>query len=266
MREVVKKQYTSNNLKDGNFKTDELELYETRKRDIEVILKYQLLLPVLQVDDGVMIDARTLHSQLGVKREFAKWIDEKINNYGFEENIDYFTNRQKRRIGKTLGYANITEYSLTIETAKELAMVQNNEMGKIARKYFIAIERAFKDRQAWNDDRKDTLINCKQLQHALIKYRPQLLENKPAWAHAVQQAEFCMFNNIVIGMSSNDYKKLNGLKKSDSIRNTFSEQQLEYIAELEEYDAKLILTQYIFNYDERQEILTREYLRLSKLK
>lgn len=67
-----------------------------------------------------MIDARTLHNQLGVKREFAKWIDEKIDKYGFEENSDYFTIRQKRRIGRTEGYKEIVEYSLTLETAKEL--------------------------------------------------------------------------------------------------------------------------------------------------
>jgi phage anti-repressor protein len=260
------KQFTSKNLKDGSFKEKELVLYETRKTDVEMIVKYQLLLPVLQSNDGAMIDARTLHSQLGIKREFAKWIDEKINNYGFEENIDYFTTRQKRRIAKTTGYKEIIEYSLTLETAKELTMVQNNEMGKVARKYFIAIERAFKNRNEWNIDRTDTLINCKRLQHAMIKHRPQLLENKPSWAYSVQQAEFCMFNNIVIGMSASDYRKLNGLNKTDSIRNTFSEVLLEYVADLEEYDAKLILTQFIFDYYKRQEILTREFINLSKQK
>ena len=36
------------------------------------------------------------------------------------------------------------EYNLTISTAKELAMVQNSDIGRIARKYFIAIETAYK--------------------------------------------------------------------------------------------------------------------------
>jgi len=261
-----KKEYKSDNLKNGGFKESELEQYETRRKDIEIILGYQLLLPVLMVDDSKMVDARTLHSQLGVKREFAKWIVEKIEKYGFDDGIDYFTNRQKRRIGNTSGFAEVNEYSLTLDTAKQLAMVQNNERGKIARKYFIAIERAFKNRLEWNDDRKDTLINCKQLQHALMKYRPQLLENKPSWAFSVQQAEFCMFYNIVLGMSASDYRKLNGLKKNDSVRNKFSEVQLEYVADLEEYDAKLISTQLIFDYDEREKILTREFINLSKTK
>lgn len=262
-RNVTKKDIKSQNLKDGFFKEDELEQYETRKRDAEIILKYQRLLPVLQTDDKTMIDARTLHNQLGVKREFAKWIDEKINKYGFEDGVDFssFLTKTSNKGGRPS-----IEYSLTLETAKELAMVQNNEMGKIARKYFIAIERAFKNRHEWNDDRKGTLIHCKELQRAMMKYRPQLLENIPKWTHNVQQAEFCMFNNIVIGMSANDYRKLNGLNNTQSIRNTFSEEQLEYIADLEEYDARLITTQLIFDYNKRQEILTREYINMSKRK
>lgn len=263
MKSILKKEIISSNLKSGVFKEDELMVYETRKRDIEIILQYQLLLPVLQGEDKKIVDARTLHNQLGIGKDFSTWIKDMIEKYDYEEGIEFSPKMVKT---SSKGGRPSIEYSLTLETAKELAMVQNNNMGKLARKYFIAIERAFKNRNEWNDDRKDTLIHCKQLQHAMMKYRPQLLENKPSWAYSVQQAEFCMFNNIVIGMSSTDYRKLCGLNKNDSIRNTFSEIQLEYVADLEEYDAKLIMTQFIFDYNERQEILTREFLNMSKLK
>lgn len=265
MKQTVKqkKDYKSDNLKNGGFKESELEQYETRRKDIEVILAYQLLLPVLLVDDNTMVDARTLHSQLGIGKRFTTWMIDMVEKYAFEEGVEFFPNSGETSIK---GGRPSIEYSITLDTAKQLAMVQNNERGKIARKYFIAIERAFKNRLEWNDDRKDTLIHCRQLQHALMKYRPQLLENKPSWAYSVQQAEFCMFNNIVLGMSASDYRKLNGLKKNDSVRNKFSEVQLEYVADLEEYDAKLISTQLIFDYNEREKILTREFINLSKTK
>ena len=38
----------------------------------------------------------------------------------------------------------LTEYIITLDTAKELAMVENNEKGKLIRKYFIEAEKKYK--------------------------------------------------------------------------------------------------------------------------
>lgn len=249
----------STNLKDGRFKEDELQIYDTHMTDAEIILKYQEILPVLQSDGNSTVNARDLHSQLGNKRQFADWIKEQIEKYGFEENLDYSISQKCEKPSKLGGRPSI-EYILLLSTAKELAMVQNNDMGRLARKYFIAIENAYKNRTEWNYDRADSLIGCKELQKGLMKHHKQLLAKKPSWARSVHQAEFCLFNNIIIGMSSTDYRKVMGLNKSDSIRNTFTEEQLEYVAELEKYDADLILVQNIFDYDKRFEILEKKYL------
>lgn len=77
MKEIKSKKGSSN-IKKGVFKQDELELYGLNSDEIEVILTYQKLLPILQEDNTTLINARDLHFQLGVKREFAKWIVEKI--------------------------------------------------------------------------------------------------------------------------------------------------------------------------------------------
>jgi len=255
------KNYKSTNLKSGKFKDGELDIYDTHMTDAEIILKYQEILPVLQDENSSTVNARDLHNQLGVGKDFSTWIKEKIENYGFEDKIDYSIETPKtgNQKGKG-GDRRSIEYSLTLSTAKELAMVQNNDAGRIARKYFIAIENAYKNRDDWNYDRADTLIGSKELKKAIIINNKKLLVEKPSWAKGgVHQAEFCMFNNVIIGMCATEYRKLMGLKKSDSIRNTFTEQQLEYVAELEKYDADLIMVQGIFNYDKRQEILTKKY-------
>ena len=44
--------------------------------------------------------------------------------------------------GQGRGGHNATEYRLTLDMAKELAMVENNERGRQARRYFIECERA----------------------------------------------------------------------------------------------------------------------------
>ena len=59
------------------------------------------------------------------------------------ENIDYqsFHKIVEREIGSTIRI----EYALSIDMAKELSMVEGNEKGKQARKYFIACENKLKE-------------------------------------------------------------------------------------------------------------------------
>ena len=84
------------------------------------------------------VNARELHEFLESKQEFANWIKSRIKQYGFIENQDYcsFDKIVKRDNGATVR----KEYTLSIDMAKELSMVENNEKGRIARKYFIACE------------------------------------------------------------------------------------------------------------------------------
>ena len=256
------KECTSKNLKSGVLKEDELSVYDTKMTDAEIILKYQKLLPILQQDGNNMVDARDLHNQLGSKRQFADWIKEQIDKYGFEESADYSISQKCEKPNKQGGRPSI-EYNLTISTAKELAMVQNSDIGRIARKYFIAIETAYKNRDDWNFDRADSIISCKKLKQGLIKYNKQLCTSIPTYSPNVHHAEFCLFNNIIIGTSATEYRKVMGLDKKAHIRNTFNEKQLEYIAELEKYDADLILVQNIFDYDKRYEILEKKYKQMA---
>jgi phage anti-repressor protein len=91
-----------------------------------------------------VINAREMHEFLGSERQFANWIQYRIDQYGFEEGNDYFclTNLLSK---KGRGGHNAIEYLLTIDVAKELAMVENNEKGREVRRYFIACENALKE-------------------------------------------------------------------------------------------------------------------------
>lgn len=93
-----------------------------------------------------LINARELHNALGSKQEFANWIKQRITKYSFEENEDFirFDNFIK---GDKKGYGNRTliEYYLTIDTAKEICMIENNQIGRKIRKYFIETERRYKE-------------------------------------------------------------------------------------------------------------------------
>ena len=90
-----------------------------------------------------VVSARELHEFLESKQEFANWIKNRIDKYGFVENQDFevFDNF----INNPNGGRPLKEYALTLDTAKELAMVEGNEKGRQARRYFIECEKKLRD-------------------------------------------------------------------------------------------------------------------------
>lgn len=71
----------------------------------------------------------------------AYWVKDRIAKYQFVKNQDFaeFTpNLAKNQRGRGRPSS---EYQLTLDMAKELSMVENNENGRQARRYFIECER-----------------------------------------------------------------------------------------------------------------------------
>ena len=97
------------------------------------------LIKITEQNGKRAVSARELHRFLESKQEFATWIKNRIEKYGFVENQDFevFDNFIKNPNGGRP----LIEYALTIDTAKEIAMVEGNEKGKQARRYFIECEK-----------------------------------------------------------------------------------------------------------------------------
>ena len=83
------------------------------------------------------VNARELHEFLESKRQFADWIKNRISEYDFVENQDFVRFHKKMKANN----ATMIEYHITLDMAKELSMVERNEKGKQARKYFIECEK-----------------------------------------------------------------------------------------------------------------------------
>lgn len=79
------------------------------------------------------VNARELWKVLGSKREFINWIKDRLE--GFTIGEDFLTN-----LSKSHGRPRI-EYTLTLDVAKHLAMLERNEIGKKVRQYFIEVEK-----------------------------------------------------------------------------------------------------------------------------
>ena len=125
------------------------------------------------------VSARELHEGLGNKRQFTDWIKQRITRYNFEENIDYIkvslvSQNCEIKTGRG-GDTKSVDYIITVDMAKELCMVENNELGRKFRKYFIEAEKKLKEIKE---------IGNKQIKHyekKLYNYStsPLLMDNIP---------------------------------------------------------------------------------------
>ena len=88
------------------------------------------------------VNAKELYEFLEVRSKFADWIKNRIADYNFQENQDFITlSKNLENGGRTI------EYYITLDMAKELAMVERNDKGREARKYFIECEKQLKSNQ-----------------------------------------------------------------------------------------------------------------------
>lgn len=85
------------------------------------------------------VNARDLHAQLAIKKDFSDWIKAQLADL-FTQGIDFEVFPLK---GESLTRPRI-EYALTIECAKHIAMMSRSVKGREARDYFIECERAAK--------------------------------------------------------------------------------------------------------------------------
>ena len=102
-------------------------------------MELSLTFPTTELQGAFPANAETLFKFLNPDTKFADWITRRIAQYGFIENQDYviktiYTGRRPRK-----------EYFITLDMAKELCMVENNERGKEARRYFIKCEKELQE-------------------------------------------------------------------------------------------------------------------------
>ncbi|ELG7796753.1 antA/AntB antirepressor family protein [Campylobacter jejuni] len=113
---------------------------------------------------------------LEINSKFADWIKNRIIKYSFIENQDYiikevFTGRRPRK-----------EYYVTLDMAKELCMVENNEKGRQARRYFIECEKRLKN------------LEQEQMQKLAFRqslgYKSQLAQQKEHYENKIKALQY----------------------------------------------------------------------------
>lgn len=88
-----------------------------------------------------IVSGRELHKALEVQSNYTTWFD-RMKDYGFTENADYvvcFPNLES----ESRGGQNKIDHLIKLDMAKEICMIQRTERGKLARQYFIQIEKDY---------------------------------------------------------------------------------------------------------------------------
>ena len=122
------------------------------------------------------VNARDLHKRLGVNSKFNDWFKNRINQYDFVENVDFIGFSKNSE--KPLGGRPAVEYYISLDMAKELCMVENNERGKKLRKYFIQCEEELKEQAQVPTNLKDALLLAYNQQCKIEEQQKELRDRK----------------------------------------------------------------------------------------
>ena len=131
-----------------------------------------------------MVDARVLHAFLEVKRDFSNWIKGRIEEFGFERGVDFigFDSPNPANQNTRGGDRRSIDYFLTIDMARELAMVERTAKGRQARRYFLDCERQLRQLQ------QSLPVNLTRQPVAISRGQRQAI-NRQAWADVSGQAQ-----------------------------------------------------------------------------
>ncbi|ECR3130721.1 phage antirepressor Ant [Campylobacter jejuni] len=182
------------------------------------------LIPITNQTIGAEINsvnAREIYKYIKITSNFAEWINRRINHYNFIENQDYiielvYTKGRPRK-----------EYYVTLDMAKELCMVENNEKGRQARRYFIDCEKRLKN------------LEAEQMQKLAFRqslgYKSQLAQQKEKYENKIKALQYDLENKNKLSfkrkLSQKELLELRKILAKDYNMVCIKEWEFEFLAE-----------------------------------
>lgn len=175
------------------------------------------------------VNARELHQSLEVGKDFSNWIKDRISRYNLIENQDFrlFASSGVKYLG--MGRP-AKEYILTLDVAKSIALMENNEKGAEIRQYFISVESKAKtlvpQLQQQNKQLLDMVLNQNPLYSKVVRYSQLGL-------NASEIAKLCDITTVTLLTHRKTLADLNlidpPIKNSFPTKKQFTHQQLTSI-------------------------------------
>lgn len=166
--------------------------------------------------EEMKVSARDLHEFLGVKTLYKDWFP-RMREFGFVEGTDF--NSLKIERVQTEGSRQVTrqveDAVMTLDMAKEICMVTRNEKGKIARQYFLQLE---KD---WNSPDK-VMARALKIADQTINQLNQtiaIMEPKATFADQIADSTNCLYIADLAKLLSQNGFKVGRDKLFEMLRN-----------------------------------------------
>ncbi len=139
-------------------------------------MELSIYFPHTELQGAFPANVKFLFYFLEIDTKFADWIKNRISHYNFIENQDYiieivYTKGRPRK-----------EYYVTLDMAKELCMVENNEKGRQARRYFIECEKRLKNLE---QEKMQKLAF-----HQSLGYKSQLKQQKEKYENEIKALKY----------------------------------------------------------------------------
>ncbi|HEB7589815.1 TPA: antA/AntB antirepressor family protein [Campylobacter coli] len=166
-------------------------------------------------------NAREIFQFLNSEQEYSNWIKNRISHYNFIENQDYiielvYTKGRPRK-----------EYYVTLDMAKELCMVENNEKGRQARRYFIECEKRLKNLE---QEKMQKLAF-----HQSLGYKSQLKQQKEKYENKIKALQYDLENKKELSfkrkLSKEELLELRKILARDYGMICIKEWEFEFLAE-----------------------------------
>mgnify|MGYP002543256934 CR=1 FL=1 len=188
-----------------------------------------------------LVNARELWENLHVGRDFATWIKDRIERYGFIEGTDFSPIQRKSTGGRPA-----TEYFLTMDMAKEIAMVENNEIGRMIRKYLIEVEKRYRELLL---ERTKAKAERRTLTDIIKELVPDSPHKQWVYKHYTD-----MVYKTVTGYNAKELRALNNLDEKANVRNYLTPEQLKAVIRYEKIIQGLLSLG--MSYEEIKSVLT----------
>lgn len=209
-----------------------------------------------------VVSAAALHTALGVSSRLTDWIKRRIAEYGFTDGDDYqvveilsdsYLSSAKSR--QQVAH----DYLLTLDTAKQIAMVERNERGRAIRRYFIHCEQELQRlspqtvRELRHQLKGRVMVASYHKPMCAALALQRAAAGKPTHGHHYATEANLIARLVLDGMTASQWATSNGL--AGDPRDHMSGDQLGLMAYLEQSNTTLIDTG--MDYHQRKEHLAR---------
>lgn len=132
-------------------KKELVNIFGVNESEAKLVHKYRKSLPVItdfDGEEGFCVDMRELHKQLKVKTKYNDWIKKRLSKLELVD-CSKKSSPENNSLGDYIRVVEITKFGqqgrvdfmLTVDSAKQVAMIENTEIGMMVRKYFILCEK-----------------------------------------------------------------------------------------------------------------------------